>query len=206
MLRRIGSLFAAALFSAGTLCAQEAGLGAGRIEISAFPGGGLMFMESGNAEEPDFTNYAVGGSFTLNFNRWVGAEGEVGWAPGIRQRLSFNAETLNDQHTPCLVGYNGNLVVNPFGNDRQLVPYATGGVGGLTMIDTKEVANLGINAKTTYPTASVGGGMKWFASRHVGLRADYRFFMVKNQDTAPLFFGRENRYGHRVYGGLLLTY
>jgi hypothetical protein len=30
--------------------------------------------------------------------------------------------------------------------------------------------------------------------------------MVKSKDTAPVFFGQENRFGHRVYGGLLFTY
>jgi hypothetical protein len=48
--------------------------------------------------------------------------------------------------------------------------------------------------------------LKWFASRHWGVRADYRLFRVKQKDTAPAFFGQENRYGHRVYGGVVLTY
>jgi hypothetical protein len=38
------------------------------------------------------------------------------------------------------------------------------------------------------------------------MRADYRFFMVKSKDTAPAFFGVENRFGHRVAAGILLTY
>ena len=38
-------------------------------------------------------------------------------------------------------------------------------------------------------------------------RADYRFFAVKGTDTAPEFFAHTaTRYGHRVYGGILLTY
>ncbi len=205
-MRKTLTAIALVLLMAGTVYGQEGGLGAGRVEIGAFPGGGMLFMESDNGAEPDFTNFAIGGSLTVNFNRWLGAEGEFGWMPGIRQRVSFNRETLDDQHTPCLLGYSGNLVVSPFGSDRELVPYATGGFGGFTILDTKDVANLGILEKTTYPAGTVGGGLKWFATRHVGLRGDYRFFMVRNNDDAPVFFGKENRYGHRVYGGLLLTY
>jgi hypothetical protein len=28
---------------------------------------------------------------------------------------------------------------------------------------------------------------------------------VQSKDDAPDFFGRENRYGHRIYGGVLLN-
>jgi hypothetical protein len=195
-----------ALLAAGTAYAQEAGAGGGRFEISAFPGGGFAFIESDNGTEPDFTNFAVGGSLTANLNQWLGLESEVGWAPGIHQRVSFDAQTFDDQHTPCMFGYNGSVVLSPFGNNRRLVPYVSGGLGGLTLLDIKEVANLGITDQATFLTATTGGGLKWFASRHWGLRADYRLFMVKGKDTAPAFFGQENRYGHRVYGGLLLTY
>jgi hypothetical protein len=71
----------------------------------------------------------------------------------------------------------------------------------------------GLTQNQSYPTTNLGGGLKWFASRHVGLRADYRFITVNmnnsdvnNGETVPAFFGRETRWGHRVYAGLLLTY
>jgi opacity protein-like surface antigen len=206
MFRALGTFVVVAVFAAGAAYAQEAGIGGGRVEISAFPGGGFTFIESDNGDEPDFTNFAVGGSLTANLNRWVGLEGEIGWAPGVHQRVSFDAQTFDDQHTPCMFGYNASVVVSPFGNNRGLVPYVSGGMGGLMLLDIKEVANLGITDRTTFVTATAGGGLKWFASRHWGVRADYRLFMVKQNDTAPAFFGQENRYGHRVYGGLVLTY
>jgi hypothetical protein len=28
---------------------------------------------------------------------------------------------------------------------------------------------------------------------------------VRGKDEAPVFFGQENRYGHRIYGGVLLN-
>ena len=196
----------AMLTGLGQAYAQE-GAGAGRIEISAFPGGGIFFGSSTSKTEPDFGNYTVGAAFTYNFNRWIGAEGEVGNAIGVNQTLNFNGETLTSQQSPNLFAYNGNLVVNPIGNDRTVVPYATGGMGGLRMLQTDEVATLNINAPTNFLTGNVGGGVKWFASRHWGARGDYRLMIVNDTRNAPEFFGREEvRYGHRVYGGLLFTY
>lgn len=208
MLRKLLVLSVVALFGGGIVWAQEAGNGAGRIEIGAFPGGGILFTEAGNGAELNFTNYALGGSFTLNFNKWVGVEGEGGGSIGLRQKMTFNNEQLTDQKTPNTWLYMGNVVINPIGYNRLLVPYGTAGMGGLTMCDcnSTDVANLGITKNEMYLMSNVGGGLKWFATRNVGLRADYRLFVVKNKDTAPGFFGKENRYGHRVYGGLLLTY
>jgi hypothetical protein len=196
----------ATLLSASVAYGQEAA-GAGRMEISAFPGGGVFFGSSSSETEPNFGNYTVGGAVTWNINRWVGIEGEVGNAIGVKQTVDFQGVTLSRQHSPGLFGYSANAVLNPLGNDRSVVPYATGGLGGLRLIDTKETETLGVTAPANYLTGNVGGGVKWFASRHWGARADYRLMIVDNQTNAPEFFGREEvRYGHRVYGGLLFTY
>ena len=52
-------------------------------------------------------------------------------------------------------------------------------------------------------TGNVGGGAKWYAGRW-GLR-DYRFIAVPSKDEASAFFGQEARYGHRVYGAVMLN-
>jgi hypothetical protein len=44
-----------------------------------------------------------------------------------------------------------------------------------------------------------------YSGNLVGLRGDYRFVAVQSKDEAPAFFGQETRYGHRVYGGVLLN-
>ena len=198
---------AVALFSIGTAYAQEGRGGAGRFEIGAFPGGGMFFIESKNATEPNFGSYALGGSFTLNVNRWFGFEGEAGGTLGVRQALSFKNLTMTDQKTPNMWVYSGNVVFSPDGSDHSIVPYTTAGIGGLTMVPRDETATLGVTDYHTYLTGNLGAGVKWFSTRHVGLRGDYRFFIVKNSDTAPLFFGNhDNRYGQRLYGGIVLTY
>jgi hypothetical protein len=203
-------IFASAMCLAlgGTVAsAQELSRGAGRVEISAAPGGGLFVMESSQAVEPKFRNYALTGSLTFNANRWVGIEGDVGFAMGVRQTLEFSLGALGDQKTPHLLTFTGNVVFHPAGSDRAVVPYAVAGVGGLTMFNTTAVENLGIVRNETYLMTNVGGGLKWFASRHWGARGDYRLMMVPSKDAAPEFFGRQElRFAHRVYGALIFTY
>jgi len=194
-----------ALVITGTAFAQES-VGAGRFEIGAFPGGGMFFTASTNGNEPAFGNYALAASFTVNINRWVGVEGEGGGTIGVRQNFTMGSIDFADHKTPGMWGYNGNVVVHPAGSDRAIVPYATAGVGGLVMSPTEGADSLGVLAHEAYLTGNVGGGLKWFSNERWGLRADYRFFIVKNKDNAPLFFGNENRYGHRVQGGLVFTY
>ena len=64
--------------------------------------------------------------------------------------------------------------------------------------------SLGINDTTTFLTGNVGAGVKWYSGRW-GLRGDYRFVAVQSKDDAPAFFGQETRYGHRVYGGVIVN-
>jgi len=124
---------------------------------------------------------------------------------GVKQDLRFSGETLNVK-PPNLLNYSGNLALS-FANRSSVVPYVTGGVGGLTVFDK---ASFGINETETFLTGNVGGGVKWFNGRW-GVRGDYRFIAVRSRDDAgsrlraPSFFGAETRYGHRVYGGVLIN-
>jgi hypothetical protein len=191
------------LATAGAVFAQERE-GPGRYEINALPAGAMFFAASG--DEPEFGNYLVGGQFTVNLNRWVGIEAEGGNLVGVRQNVTFNELLLTDQHVPTMLSYSGNVIVNPWGNDRRFVPFVVGGLGGLTMFESDEVSNLGITSNSTFWTGSVGGGLKWYSAGTWGLRGEYRFTAVDGKSSAPAFFGRESRYAHRVSVGLLLTY
>ena len=170
-----------------------------RGEITIIPGGGTFFTEGKDTQGPSFGNYDLGGSVTLNFNRWVGVEGEVSGALGISQSLDFSGATQTDVKTPHLLNYSGNVIVNAA--KGSVVPYVTGGIGGLSLL---ERSGLGINDTETFLTSNVGGGVKWYSGRW-GLRGDYRFIAVQSKDDAPAFFGQETRYGHRVYGGVILN-
>jgi hypothetical protein len=178
--------------------AQEARPGPGVVEVTLIPGGGTFFMKAKDTGEPSFGNYDLGAALTVNFNRYVGLEGDVSGSLGISQNLDF----LTGQRkvkSPNMLQYALNVVVSA-PNRSSVVPYLTGGVGGLSIFDT---APLGITKNETFLTGNVGAGIKWYAGRW-GLRADYRFIAVRSQDDAPGFFGKETRYGHRVYGGVLL--
>jgi hypothetical protein len=200
MKRSIAVLFAVvSLIGSGRAFAQEAAPGPGRVEISLIPGGFAYFTEQKDTREPSFGNYDLGGAVAVNFNRYVGVEGEVSGALGISQSLPFGGVT-SDRKTPNILNYSGNVVVSAR-NRSSVVPYVTGGVGALTVFET---ADLGVNDAETFLTGNVGGGVKWYAGRW-GLRGDYRFVGVQSKDDAPAFFGQETRYGHRVYGAVILN-
>jgi hypothetical protein len=178
--------------------AQEVGARPGTAEVTIIPGGGMFFVSSNT--ESSFGNYSLGGAFTYNINRYVGVEGEVGETLGITQNLALGGVT-SSQKTPNMLGYTGNVVFSAAPR-HSTVPYVTGGVGGLTLFQATGVS---IANNTTFLTGNVGAGVKWYANNRVGFRGDYRFIMVRSSDTAPAFFGQENRYGHRIYGGLVLN-
>jgi len=178
---------------------REAAPGPGVVEVTIIPGGATFFTEGKDTQGPSFGNYDLGGGVAVNFSRYVGVEGEVSGLIGISQSLDF-AGVTSDLKTPHFLNYSGNLVLSA-ANRSSVVPYATAGIGGLSIF---ERADLGVNDATTFLTSNVGGGIKWYAGRW-GLRGDYRFIAVQSKDDAPAFFGQETRYGHRVYGGVILN-
>jgi opacity protein-like surface antigen len=179
--------------------AQEVGPGPGVVEVTIIPGGGTFFTEGSDTQETKFGNYDLGAGVTVNFNRYVGVEGEVSGAIGIKQDLQFGGLTSNLK-SPNAVSYSGNIVLSaPTGTS--VTPYVTGGIGGLSLL---EKISLGINGTETFLTGNVGGGVKWYPGRW-GLRGDYRFVTARARDDAPAFFGHETRYGHRVYGAVVVN-
>ncbi len=193
-------LTVAAVAAATPVFAQESAPGPGKVVITIIPGGATFFTEAeDNPLGPSFGNYELGGSVAVNFNRYVGVEGEVSGGIGVSQTMQVGTFTV-DGRSPNLLNYSGNLVISA-PNRTSLVPYLTGGVGGLTMFEKR---GLTVDDAETFFTGNVGGGVSWYAGRW-GLRGDYRFIAVQSKDDAPAFFGREERYGHRVYAGVLLN-
>ena len=177
--------------------AQEAPAGAGRAEVTFIPAGAVFFTENADASAPAFGNYQLGGGVTYNINRFLGVEGEVASSIGISQSLDFGYPST--VRTPDVLSYAGNLVVSL--PSSSVVPYVTGGVGGLSLFSREA---FGINETETLFATNVGGGLKWYAGRW-GLRGDYRFIAVPSKDETSAFFGNEARYGHRVYGAVMLN-
>lgn len=170
-----------------------------RFEISILPGGVLYFTESDT--EPDFGSYALAAAFTANVSRFVGIEGEFGAGIGVDQDLDLAGGRRSEQ-PPHLLTYSGSLVVYPAGRDHRVQPYVLGGLGGLTLLERREV---GVDDATSFLAGHVGGGIKAYLARRIGIRAEYRFLAVGTADDAPAFFGRtDTRYGHRIAGGIVL--
>jgi hypothetical protein len=178
--------------------AQETNPGPGKLEVAVIPGGATFFTDNTKMSEPGFGNYDLGGALAYNFNQMFGVEGEVAGSLGIKQSLTG---LTVEETSPNMLSYSGNVVVNAPG--RALVPYATGGVGGLTVYDRAE---LGMTNTDSFLTGNVGGGVKWFSgSGRWGVRGDYRFQVVRSNNDASTFFGQDTRFGHRVYGGVIVN-
>jgi Outer membrane protein beta-barrel domain len=202
MSRLIASIATLALLSSASYASaqtRESSPGPGVVEVTIIPGGATFFTEGKDAPGPSFGNYDLGGSVGVNFSRFVGVEGEVSGLIGLEQSLDF-AGVTSDVKTPHFMNYSGNVVFHA-ANHSSVVPYATAGIGGLSLF---ERADLGVNDTSTFFTSNVGGGIKWYSGRW-GLRGDYRFIAVQSKDDAPAFFGQETRYGHRIYGGVILN-
>jgi hypothetical protein len=193
-------LVAVALSGATEVFAQDTAPGPGSVVITIIPGGATFFTEvEDNPQAPSFGNYDLGGAVTYNINRYLAVEGEVSGAIGVSQTMQVGTFEF-DGRSPHLLNYSGNLVVSaPTGTS--VVPYVTGGVGGLTLFERRALT---VDDRETFFTGNVGGGVNWYAGRW-GLRGDYRFLAVQSKDDAPAFFGQETRYGHRVYGAVLLN-
>lgn len=204
-----GSTFATTVvwltLSAASASAQEV-RPAVRAEWCGFPGGALIFTRSTENAVPDFTNYALGTSLTWNVNGWVALEGEVGFGIGGRSAITLNGRLVSEQPMPDTAAYSGNIVLNPVGSARVIVPYVTGGLGAFVLVPRDGTEALGLTEHQSLLTVNVGGGIKWYASRGWGMRADYRLIMLDHQDEVPLLFEPGMRHAYRIYGGVFATF
>jgi opacity protein-like surface antigen len=200
MSRKVASLVAMLIvFGVGGAYAQESTPGPGVVEVTYVPAGAAFFTSKGSA--PSFGNYGFGTAVTYNINRLIGIEGELGSMIATTSNLQFGDLNHNSK-SPNMLSYTANVIVSPW-TGHSVVPYATGGIGGLTMFERPE---LGITSDQTFLTGNVGGGVKWYAPNNKwGLRGDYRFGATKSQSDAPAFFGRDTRYMHRVYGAVIIN-
>ena len=202
MSRRIAALVVMGImFGVGGAYAQESnsGVGPGFVEVTYMPAGAAFFTSKGNA--PSFGNYGFGTAVTFNLNRVVGIEGEIASMIATTSGLQFG-DLPDNVKAPNMLSYTGNVVVS-LASGHSVVPYAVGGVGGLTMFERPA---LGVLSDETFLTGNVGGGVKWYAPNNWwGLRGDYRFAANRSKDDAPEFFGRETRYVHRVYAAVIIN-
>lgn len=190
---------AGALFGAASTAFAQETHEPGFVEVTYMPAGAGYIASKKGA--PSFGNYGFGTAVTFNINPMFGIEGELVAMISTDSHLQFG-DLPTSEKAPNLLGYTTDLIFTPW-RPSAFQPYAAGGIGGLTMF---ERPGLGITDDVTFLTGNVGGGMKWYApNNRWGLRSDYRFIATKSKDSAPEFFGRDSRYVHRVYAGVVIN-
>ncbi len=200
LLKALGVGVALAAMSAVPAYAQEQGATPAAVDLTIVPGGGMFFL-SGSTES-HFRNYNVGGAVGVNLNNYIGLEGEGNMTMGVYHQNLVLSGTPVTEAPPNTVDFSGNVLFSIPGGQHSTVPYAAMGLGSLILLEHNDLA---IPAAKMFFTANMGGGLKWYANNHWGLRADYRFVVIQSSDKAPEFFGREGRFAHRIYGGVILN-
>src|SRR5258705_3039448 len=176
------------LATAAGAYAQEATPGPGFVEVTYIPAGAEYFASKNNS--PSSGNYGFGTAVTFNINRYVGVEGELGAMIATTSNLQFG-DLDSDIKSPNFLSYTANAVVSPWTGHR-IVPYGTGGLGGLTMFERPQ---LGVVNDETFLAGKVGGGGKWNApNNHWGLRGDYSFAGTRSKDAVRECFARSTPY------------
>src|SRR2546428_12982089 len=88
-------LVAVGLVGARQAYAQDVVPGPGAVVVTIIPGGATFFTEGKDTKGPSFGNYDLGAGVEVNFNRYVGVEGEVSGALGISQDLPIGGGRAN---------------------------------------------------------------------------------------------------------------
>jgi hypothetical protein len=209
-------LAAAILFAGGSVAsAQDTTLGAGKVEIGGFPGGGTFFVRGDDNKEVNFNVYTAGGGITYYLNEMAAVEGEFTGSVGWAQDVFFNNTKVIHVQMPGVWSYFGNVLYFPGGTAGKRVPYyLTGGIGAISLQPRVPTKQFGYDVDTvgwqTFIAENIGGGIKIFRAADApnwGFRVDYRYLFINSNSDAPAFFAREKSRGaHRIYVGMLYTW
>jgi len=217
MIRGLKIFLAALVLFGGcaTASAQETTIGAGKLEIGGFPGGGTFFVGGDDDTEVNFNVYTAGGGITYYFNQKVAVEGELTGSVGWAQDVNFQNTQVVHNQMPTVWSYGGNVVFFPGGTEGKQLPfYVTGGIGMMALAPRVPTKVFGYDVDTVgtqmFFAENFGGGIKIFRGSDApnwGFRADYRYFIVNENSDAPAFFAQSKTRGaHRIYVGMLYTW
>jgi hypothetical protein len=195
--------------------AQDATIGAGKVEVGGFPGGGTFFIGGDDNKEVNFNVYTAGGGISYYLNETTAVEGEFTGSVGWAQDVHFNNTKVIHVQMPGVWSYFGNVLFFPGGTAGKRVPfYVTGGIGAISLQPRVPTKQFGYDVDTvgwqTFISENFGGGVKIFRAADApnwGFRADYRYLFVNSTDSAPAFFAKsKSRGAHRIYIGMLYTW
>jgi len=167
-----------------------------KIEVTPFAGvkvGGKINV-AGNSSQPTVDNILIksgvdyGGMF--DYSLWDNFQFEFLW---MRQPTILSAHDTADNSRPPLTDSKLNTFTfgatydfrNP---DAPVKPFITGGIGWthFTNIHDPNNVDLGFSNGLTY---NIGGGAKYYFSRHIGLRADVRYLFVRTTPSSSIQCG-----------------
>lgn len=195
--------------------AQDATIGAGKLEIGGFPGGGTFFVGGDDNKEVNFNVYTAGGGLTYYFSPMVAVEGEFTGSVGWAQDVYFNNTKIIHNQMPTVWSYSGNIVFFPGGTTGKQMPfYVTGGIGAIALSPRVPTKVFGYDVDSTgtqtFVAENIGGGIKLFRGADApnwGFRVDYRYLFINENSSAPQFFAQsKSRGAHRIYVGMLWTW
>ena len=195
--------------------AQEAAIGAGKLEVGGFPGGGTFFVGGNDNNEVNFNVYTAGGDLTYYVNPKTAVEGEFTGSVGWAQDVFFQSKKVIHVQMPGVWSYMGNVLIFPGGTTGKRMPvYVTAGAGAISLQSRVPTKQFGYDVDTvgwqTFTSENIGAGVKIFRGADApnwGFRADYRYLIVQSKSSAPAFFAQSKTRGaHRVYIGMLWTW
>jgi OOP family OmpA-OmpF porin len=142
------------------------------LELSLFAGG----FFSGDRFMGD--NPGTGLRVTYNFTEMFGMEGSLGFIP-ISSLTIFDGFTYVRLDSRAIF-YNADAVVHLY--NSRVVPFAAGGVGGMTFRFSETSSNpygwWGRSRSDTFLAVNFGGGVKVFMTDNIGLRFDVRGYRI----------------------------
>jgi OOP family OmpA-OmpF porin len=173
-----------------------------RFEFGVYGGGhffarehGLRPFDNTPTELSPKSAGAFGARFTVNFNPYVGAEGDGWWTP---------TETRNGATKMSVFGYRGSLIVNFVGSGA-FRPFLLLGAGGLTSIVDEENVIPGDQD----PTLHAGLGAKIYFGERAGLRIDGIIMAPPAFASEAIHVGTETSFGgpdYQVLGSLFFNF
>ncbi|HXD20317.1 MAG TPA: outer membrane beta-barrel protein [Vicinamibacterales bacterium] len=167
---------------------------------SGFIGSGFGTQGDALGIDENAGGVAFGGQLAYLWHGFVGPEFIADWAP------TFDVTSPFVDNNPRLASYMANLIgAFPLGSEGQVVPYASGGFGGIGMradvIDLTAPDRVSGNSEMRLGT-NLGAGIMAFASRRVGFRGDIRHYSASTDDTLNDGISVQGQIVQRLISGL----
>lgn len=144
--------------------------------------GSNFSLNTDNLNVNDDSSINFGGSIGYMWHRAIGAEFLADFSP------QFSVNTLLVANDPHMNSYMANVIAAvPLGGEGQFQPYASGGIGAMTVSADVLTNPLDVNSATVSGSdrrfgANIGGGVMAFAG-NVGFRADIRYFRTSSGEV-----------------------